>query len=259
MNVTTSNVVSLTKLPAAILQKEAHPDRSERYVHINTREIITYMEKEGYEVSNVQVTGSRSKARDPLFARHQVTLRNPTLPKIGGVVPQFLFTNSHDGSTSAQVLYGAFRFVCSNGLVVGTTFGKERVRHTGDAATTLIERIRMMAKNTAPLFDKIERWSKIEITDRRALKFAQLASVLRWGDPHRFDAKAVLQARRPEDELNTLWTVFNRVQENAVRGGLVGLSPSGRQATSRPLSDIASSNNFNANLWRLAEDFAALA
>ena len=140
MNANTSNVVSLAKLPATVLQKAAHPDRSERYVHINTREVIAHMEKEGYEVASVQVTGSRSKTRDPLFARHQVTLRNSALPKIDGVVPQFMLTNSHDGSSSAQVLFGAFRFVCSNGLVIGTTFGRERVRHSSRSASTFIFR-----------------------------------------------------------------------------------------------------------------------
>lgn len=250
--------ITLDRLPPAVVQKTAHPARSERYVHINTRDIIGVLEKEGFAVNSVQVTKTRAKTRDPLYARHQVVLRNPTLAPIDGVVPQFLFTNSHDGSSSAQALLGAFRFVCSNGLIVGTTLGKARVRHTGDAAADIIERMQALARSTTPLFDKIAAWSRIELTPARTRKFAQLASVLRWGDPHRFDMQEVLKARREEDAGDTLWKVFNRVQENAARGGLVGMSVSGRQATSRPLSDIVASTTFNTQLWQLAEEFSVL-
>ena len=62
--------------------------------------------------------------------------------------------------------------------------------------------------------------------------------------------------RRHEDDRGDLWTTFNRLQENTVRGGIEGLSRSGRAATSRPLSDISRSVDYNAQLWQLAEEVA---
>jgi len=62
--------------------------------------------------------------------------------------------------------------------------------------------------------------------------------------------------RREEDDRGDLWTTFNRLQENTVRGGLVGLSRSGRQATSRPLTDIQRDLAYNAQLWQLADELA---
>lgn len=256
-----SGIIVAKALPPVVLQKQAHPERSERYVHINTHSVIKALEKTGFEVTSVEMT--RSKRRDPLFGRHKVILRNPKAQPInvqGAMVePTFHFLNSHDGSSGAMAMYGAFRFICSNGMVVGSTLARERVRHVGTGAEHLIERIKEMAKNTQPVFDQIERWSRIELAPGAATQFARLASQLRWGDPHRFSPEVVLASRREEDARPTLWNVFNRVQENAMRGGFVGLSASGRQATARPLSDIMATTNFNAQLWQLAEEFAALA
>lgn len=40
--------------------------------------------------------------------------------------------NSVDGSTRFRVLMGWFRFVCSNGLIIGVTYSDVRRRHVGD-------------------------------------------------------------------------------------------------------------------------------
>jgi hypothetical protein len=252
----TAVVKTLTALPAAVTNTKASPKMSDRYVHVNTHDIVKMMEAEGFRVASVQVTAARH--RDPLYARHMVDLRRTDLEDAGGYSPRFLLTNSHDGSSSASIMMGAYRFVCSNGLVVGSTYAAERVRHSGEIAKALLERVGALAKNTAPLFEQITAWQAKEMTEAQARQFARLASVLRWGDPHRYDVTEMLKVRREEDDNRALWTVFNRVQENSVRGGLVGMSRSGRQATSRPLSEIVSSNQFNAQLWKLAEEFAAL-
>jgi hypothetical protein len=47
--------------------------------------------------------------------------------------------NSHDGSSSYQMLAGCFRFVCSNGMVFGDTHSDIRVRHSGNILDNVIE------------------------------------------------------------------------------------------------------------------------
>lgn len=247
---------TLYELPATVVQTHARPDRSDRYVPINTQKIIQLLEKDNYSFHRAQVKVTRSKTADPLYARHQVTLRNALAPAYNGLQPEFIIDNSHDGSSSLQVLLGFFRFVCSNGLIVGTTFGKARIRHSGKEAADVLKQISDLSKNTAPLFEKIDKWSAIQLSKPQSHEFARLASVLRWGDAGRFEVEDVLQVRREGDDRGDLWTTFNRIQENAIRGGLSGMSRSGRAATSRPLSEIGKSTEFNAKLWTLAEDFA---
>jgi hypothetical protein len=42
----------------------------------------------------------------------------------GKEVPEIILLNSHDGSSSYQMIPGMFRFVCTNGMICGQTFGE---------------------------------------------------------------------------------------------------------------------------------------
>jgi len=46
------------------------------------------------------------------------------------VNPEIIINNSYDGSTEVSAMGGAFRLLCSNGLVIGYSIGKEGSRHT---------------------------------------------------------------------------------------------------------------------------------
>jgi hypothetical protein len=52
----------------------------------------------------------------------------------GAEANEIVLLNSHDGTSSYQMLAGMFRFVCSNGLVCGDTVADVRVPHKGDVA-----------------------------------------------------------------------------------------------------------------------------
>ncbi len=239
-------------LPASVLSTSAAPTTSDRYQFISTAEIINRFAQEGWEPVNATVASP--KKRDKAFAKHMVDFRHPDFGEVNGAVPRIILVNSHDGTTSARVMSGMFRFVCSNGLVVGHTVEQHAVRHYGDAASALIGRMQALAKSTSDIYQQVERWSKKDLTKAQRNEFARFAAQLRWGDAHRFEADDLLALRRAEDDKGDLWSTFNRVQENTVRGGVEGLSRSGRLATSRPLSDIMRGVDYNAKLWQLAEE-----
>jgi hypothetical protein len=242
-------------LPAPALVNGAAPTVSARYQFISSGEIVDRFAQEGWQVATSSVANPRK--RSSLYAKHMIDFRHPDHEEINGAVPRIILINSHDGSSSARVMAGVFRFVCANGLVVGNTVGHEVVRHTGDAAADLIHRMQGLAKNTSKLYTQIDRWSKVDLSKSQRIEFARFAAQLRWGDAQRFSPAELLEPRRAEDDKGDLWSVFNRVQENTVRGGIEGLSRSGRAATSRPLSDITRSVDYNAQLWQLAEEVAA--
>lgn len=244
-----------TALPRAALAAAPSPRMSERYVHVDTRRVVELMEAEGFRVAATRAAEPR--ARDPLFAKHMLEFRRPEAPEVGGAVPRIIFVNSHDGTTAASAMAGLYRFVCSNGLVIGRTLESLRQRHAGDAAYALIQRMRELAKNTERTFTQIEAWSRKDLSAAQRNEFATLAAQLRWGDAARFDPHVLLAPRRAEDDRGDLWSVFNRIQENTVRGGLTGLSRSGRRATSRPITEIGRDLTYNAQLWRLTEELAA--
>ena len=104
--------------------------------------------------------------------------------------------------------------------------------------------------------DVVNRWSKLELSAGAQLTFAKEAMGVRFGAKDRWsiEPKQLLAARRPADEGDDLWHVFNRVQENCTKGGI----RSDRTHFStvdivRPRQDFA----INTGLWSLAEEFAA--
>ena len=71
-------------------------------------------------------------------------------------------------------------------------------------------------------------------------------------------AEQLIEARRPEDFGNSLWTTFQRVQENALRGGQPGRGAKGRRLHTRPVASIDRSVSLNRALWVLAEEMRKL-
>lgn len=242
----------------AILSAVASPAVSKRYSFISTHEIIERVTAEGFEVASARA--AKPRTRQSQFTGHEVRLNIAGAEPIQGAVPQVILLNSHDGSTSLRAMAGVFRFVCSNGLVVGNTVGKVAQRHQGvDSMEAVLERIRGLARETHRVYGTIERFSRVDLSTSKAREFARLAAQLRWGDAARYEPDEMLQVRRAGDDAGDLWSVFNRVQESAVRGGLQGLLRNGRAATSRPIGDIHRDVDFNADLWTLAEEFAEIA
>jgi hypothetical protein len=60
-----------------------------------------------------------------------------------------------------------------------------------------------------------------------------------------------------DDAGDDLWTVFNRVQENLLGGGLVRRTESGRLSRTRRITSIRQDVRLNSRLWDLAEEVLA--
>lgn len=245
--------MNLKDLPECVTTKVAHPDMSPRYVHISSLDVLREMEKLGFKLA--KVTADKPRERDPRFVRHRMTFDLEGRALHGPNSPRVEFVNSHNGRTRASAAMGVFRQICSNGLVVGTVDFSTGDRHAGQSAKELVARIAAGAKDYVRKLDgKIAALSAKKLTDEQQLKFARAASELRFLDAAgQYDAELLLVPRRLEDRGNDLWRVMNRVQENAVRGGLIGRTADGRQVQSRPLTGITQDMRFNVQLWALAE------
>jgi hypothetical protein len=73
----------------------------------------------------------------------------------------------------------------------------------------------------------------------------------------------LLEARRYDDRGNDLWKTFNRVQENAVKGGLAAIKRDEnghrvRKVSTRQIKGIDQDVKINRALWVLGEEMAKL-
>ncbi|MBP1848374.1 hypothetical protein J2046_006665 [Rhizobium petrolearium] len=96
---------------------------------------------------------------------------------------------------------------------------------------------------------------------------AEAAHVLRFADPEGetktpIKPEQLLVPRRHDDRADDLWTVWNVVQENAIKGGIRGVGRDDlgrtRRVKSRAVNGIDQDIRLNKALWLLGERMAAL-
>ncbi|MBP3163228.1 DUF945 domain-containing protein, partial [Klebsiella pneumoniae] len=191
--------------------------------------------------------------------KHMVRLRREGANK-GTEVPEIILLNSHDGSSSYQMIPGMFRFVCTNGLVCGTSFGEIRVPHKGDIVGRVIEG----AYEVLGIFDKITEgvdvMKSITLTKEEQRLFGQAALTYRYEDENKspVSIEQIIHPRRYEDKKYDIWTTYQRVQENLIKGGLPGRTEKGKRTTTRPVKAIDGDVKLNKALWLIAEKFRTL-
>jgi len=152
MNILDTTLFPVKEIPAignAGLGKKHNPITDTGYKFIvreDTGEVISCMNNEYNLIPNEQVLDTAVPIMDKYGAklkevrtfsegaRSQWTWNFPdSTVDIGGgdyVNPTVTIKNSYDGSLEASATAGAFRLVCSNGMVIGIVLGKNSVKHS---------------------------------------------------------------------------------------------------------------------------------
>lgn len=238
----------------SVFGTDKHESRSDRYTYIPTITLLESLKQEGFQPFFACQTRVRDlNKRD--HTKHMLRLRREG-QITGKQVPEIILLNSHDGSSSYQMLPGLFRFVCQNGLVCGETFGEVRVPHKGNVVEKVIEG----AYEVLGIFDRVE--DKRDAMQSLLLPpppiqqaFAKAALTYRFGEEHQPVTEAqILKPRRYEDRQDDLWSVFNRCQENLLKGGLPGRTAKGKRSHTRAVKGIDGDVKLNRALWVMAEE-----
>ena len=143
-----------------------------------------------------------------------------------------------------------------------------RIRHKGNIQGEVIEG----AFRVLDEFEAVEQHTgamkALQLQPPEELAFATAALALRFGElsveetgGHRrapVTAEQLIEERRPEDLGHSLWTIFQRLQENVIRGGQPGRSARGRRLQTRPVGSIDRGVSLNRALWMLAEEMRRL-
>lgn len=88
---------------------------------------------------------------------------------------------------------------------------------------------------------------------------ARAALHYRFGEDHQpVTTDQILTPRRYEDRSDDLWTVYQRVQENLMKGGLAGRTAQGRSNRTRAVNGIDGDVKLNRALWVMAENMLEL-
>ncbi|HEM7537951.1 TPA: DUF945 domain-containing protein [Enterobacter hormaechei] len=236
----------------SVFGEDKHVSRSDRYSYIPTITLLENLQREGFQ----PFFACQSRVRDPERREHtKHLLRLRRAGQINGQhVPEIIILNSHDGASSFQLLPGIFRSVCTNSLVCGQSFGEIRVPHRGDIVGKVVEG----AYEILGVFDQVEEKREamqfLLLPPPAQQAFAKAALNYRFGEEHQpVNESQVLTPRRYEDRQNDLWTTYQRLQENLLKGGLSGRTVKGKRTHTRAVNGIDGDIKLNRALWVMAE------
>jgi hypothetical protein len=260
----------LRKLAPSIFAKTAHESRSERFRPIPTIEILRGLEKEGFVAVGAKQSSCRTKGKAD-YTKHLIRLRridDRKVYSVGDTVCEILLKNANDGTSAYELMAGLFRVRCLNSLVTQTgTIEEIKVRHSGDVQAKVIDGTYTVLKAAENALVAPQDWSSMRLNREERQILAEGAHLLRFGDVEGeaktpIQPEQLLRQRRSDDLSDDLWTTWNVVQENAIKGGIraVGRDDLGRRrrVTSRAVTGIDQDIKLNKALWLLGAKMAEL-
>jgi hypothetical protein len=124
---------------------------------------------------------------------------------------QLVVRNSYDRTSAFSVLFGAYRLICSNGMVIGKSLSKNRQIHIGmiDINNFGKEILNQAEIHTGTGTDYIKRLQDKAVKDADSV-FAKIASVSKIPAVHIEAAKAIyLNPAYEADKERNMWSVYN--------------------------------------------------
>ncbi|MCH1582189.1 MAG: DUF945 domain-containing protein [Flavobacteriales bacterium] len=243
---------------------EPHPFMSERYIMVPTEQLIDQLHDAGWGVVEAKQPRTYGGKRSASNKKHMLEFESYDRsilmddPRTGDKVhPRALLTNSSDGTSRLTMAAGLFAMVCSNGLVVQTVdLGSFSHKHIGLTMEGVQEALGNLTDSLPRITNSMQSMSETILDKDQQLLLADQAREARWGKESTVDSRLLLDAHRTADIGNDLWRVFNRVQENTIRGGFKG---EGQKRPARELTNLDALNRVNLALWNSAEAMLAAA
>ena len=237
----------------AIFATKPSPKMTSKYDFVPTIEIIEKFEQNGWYIASASQIGNNP------YSIHQVKIRNREFGQVGDSIVEAIIKNSHNGLSTLSISAGLHRLVCSNGLTVPTSIASAiSVKHMKLDMPEIQNLTEQFSETLPKIGESLKKMSETEMSDENIVDFANKAKLLRWTNgsiPLTLSIEELVSPVRAEDKDQTVWNVFNRVQEKFVRGGISYTTARGRNMTLRELKNISSLHNINTKLWELAESY----
>ena len=255
--------------PYVFAKAPTNPGVSGKYVQATTKDVIDDMAKMGwYPVQAKQCRAKKGSKGIRSF--HMVAMQNDemTIPSPDGKTEAYvriIIQNSHDGFNSFKFMMGLYRCVCSNGLVVADAeFEAFSIRHINYSFEELRQVVVAATSAIPALREKTIAMRETVLTEEQKRELAVETYKIRKGVTE--DVKVeeatvndLLTPVRSEDEGNTLWNVFNVLQEKMIKGGFSATGKNGKVRKQRSIKSIKKDTEYNQQLWSVAERYMAVA
>ena len=227
--------------------------KSKEY-QIETLDAIEGFQKEGWKINGAY----EQRGKDRRISSHMVKMQHPDFNIKNNknqteAIATLNISNSCNGSKPMEMDLGAFRQVCTNGLIAHTSYSSERASHTQKGYFSLPQIMAKLNSNISEVMNEFNKLKSIELNPTKAMTLALSAIESRFGKDSGIDASQLLNVIRTEDEGNDLWSVYNRIQENITQSDRI-FNPEGKLITGidNPFVDA----KVNKELFQLAYAYA---
>jgi hypothetical protein len=250
----------LFKRAPSIFAESPAEDVSDKYQFIPTIQFVDKLREEGFVPVSARESGTRKEANNG-FQKHIIRFRHEStgLRKldVGEEIIEAVLINSHNRSSGFQLHNGVYRCVCSNQMVVSTNaIDRISVKHIGNHIDDVIEGSYEIIERAPAVLESINNMKHLTLNKDEQYALAESALEI---TESKAKPQQLLQPRRYEDVDQNIWSTFNVIQENILKGGiLTGRSESGRRQRTRAIKAIDSDIRINRGLWVLAEKMREL-
>lgn len=252
----------------SFVQDQRHASKTDRFVPVKPEQLRQALESYGFEMIHLKT----ARARQADKINHQTTIaryRSRDAFEIDGHYLDIIVKAPHLYG-KIQLILGLFRGVCSNQINVGEKFETIRVAHRKNPIEDLMNAIPQVLKQREQLIEMVRRMQSTRVTEVQAKEFARIVAQHKIEGARRKDnikdvqASALLFVNREEDREPTLWNVFNTIQENVIRKGIVYTKTSkkgiDRLNITRALHDNSEGAlKLNSFLWDVASEMVTQA
>ncbi len=252
------------RCPLAFRENPTNPKVSEKYVQANTATVINDMAKLGWYVVDAKQKGKR-KNSSGIQSFHMVSFQNPDIKVMENneveAFPRIILTNSHDGMNSFKFMIGLYRLVCSNGLIVADeTFEELTIRHINYNFNDLRHLVAKTVEALPQYIETVNKMKATQLSKEQKYDFALKMLKLRKNVPEDVQLTVsestlqdVLTPVRTADEGDSVWNVFNVLQEKMIKGGsMVESGKNNKLRKMRPVKSFVRDLNVNYSMYQTA-------
>jgi hypothetical protein len=253
----------------SVFATQPHHEVSDRYGFQSTIDVVDALRFEGWMPVDATQKNVRDKSKRELTTHLLRFRRLDDQITVGDSVVELLLKNAHDRSSAFVLHAGIFRMACANGIVIAdSTFSKMSVRHGKNIVSDIIEGSYDIIREVPMITNHVEGMQNTMLDGSQRANFARDAYEVAYGEKQENDittdgdiVNQLLQPKRHADTGHDLWSTFNVVQENVIRGGLrtTKINDKGRirRNQKREVTSIDKNLKVNKALWELATDLQA--
>ena len=255
----------------SVFATEPHHEVSDRYGFQSTIDVVDALRFEGWMPVDATQKNVRDKSKRELTTHLLRFRRLDNDIQVGDSVVELLLKNAHDRSSSFVLHAGLFRMACANGIIIAdSTFAKMSVRHGKNIVNDIIEGSYDIIDEVPTITHHVEGMQNTMLSGAQRNDFARDAYTMAFGEKDENDLTSdasivnqLLRYKRQADSGHDLWSTFNVVQENIIRGGVqtTKINDKGRvrRNTRREVTSIDKNIKLNKALWEMATDLQVAA